>query len=86
MHSLNVLFDDISQDMTQASGLLDLLICSKGTADGGELAALQIIQEKIDLMNSKFLEALRSNSGSNLILPEGTQCGHLQGGNLTVVK
>ena len=53
--------DSMAQDMSVASGLLDLLICSSNSPTAGELAALNIIQKLVDQVNEKLVDEFRSD-------------------------
>lgn len=66
----NTKLDAMMQDMSNASGLLDLLICSKGSADAGELAALTIIQQLVDQVNGRLVDEFRVGLVNEPIQPE----------------
>ena len=58
------------QDMSKASGLLDLLIISKCSTDTGDLAALSIIQELVDQVNVHLVDEFRNSAVNDRIQPE----------------
>ena len=66
----NTKLDAMMQDMSNASGLLDLLICSKGSADTGDLAALTIVQQLVDQVNDCLSDEYRGGVVSEPIQPE----------------
>lgn len=66
----NTKLDAMMQDMSNASGLLDLLICSKGSADVSDMAALTIIQQLVDQVNDCLGDEFRGGFVSEPIQPE----------------
>jgi len=66
----NTKLDAMMQDMSNASGLLDLLICSKGSADASDIAALTIVQQLVDQVNDRLGDEYRGEVVSEPIQPE----------------